>query len=89
MARDLGVLGLGSEQASVPEEGLVRAFFKRHLGPTVFRDKSVAPFQAFLDALVVIGQFKVETADRKRVAHLFSCALNIKNDHMTYFEHKY
>jgi hypothetical protein len=89
MARDLGVSGLGSEQALVPEEGLVRTFFKRHLGPTVFRDRSMAPFQAFLDALVVIGQFKVEPADRKRVAHLFSCALNIKNDHMTYFEHKY
>lgn len=89
MARDLGISGLGSEQASVPEEGVVRAFFKRHLGPTVFRDRSVAPLQAFLDAMVVIGQFKVEAADRKRVTHLFSCALNIKNDHMTYFEHKY
>jgi hypothetical protein len=89
MAKDLGVSELGSEQASVPPEGPVRAFFKRHLGPTVFRDRSVAPLQAFLDALVVVGQFKVETADRKRVAHLFSCALNIKNDRMTYFEHKY
>lgn len=89
IARDLGVAGLGSQQGSPPVEGLARTFFERHLGPTVTRDMSVDSFQPFLDALVVIGQFNVTTADEKTLANLRYCALDIKNDHMTYFEHIY
>ncbi|HLZ35815.1 MAG TPA: hypothetical protein VKP13_17570 [Nitrospira sp.] len=89
IARELGVAGVGSQQGSPPLDGLARTFFERHLGPTVTRAMSVDSFQPFLDALVVIGQFNVTTADEKTLANLRYCALDIKNDHMTYFEHIY
>jgi hypothetical protein len=89
MARDLGVAGLGSQQGSPPLDGLARTFFERHLGPKVTRDMPVDSFQPFFDALVVIGQFNVTTADEKTLANLRYCALDIKTDRMTYFEHIY
>ena len=89
IARELGVTGLGSQQGAPPLDGLAHTFFERHLGPTVTRDMSVDSFQPFLDALVVIGQFNVTTADEKTLANLRYCALDIKTDHMTYFEHIY
>lgn len=88
IARELGIAGVGSQQDAPPLDGLAYTFFERHLGPAV-RDMSVDSFHPFLDALVVIGQFNVTTADEKTLANLRYCALDIKNDRMTYFEHIY
>lgn len=89
IARELGIAGLGSQHDAPPIDGLAHTFFERHLGPTVTREMSVDAFQPFLDALVVIGQFNVTAGDEKTLANLRYCALDIKNDHVTYFEHIY
>jgi hypothetical protein len=96
MAQYLGVSDLGSQQASANNalassltEAGIRGFFQSHLGPKVSQDIPLAQFYPFLDALVVIGEFKVLTPDEKSLAYLRFCQLDIKNDRMTFFEYKY
>lgn len=93
MALTLGVLSLGS-QATHPnpemKDAEIRVFFSRHLGPNVsLGNMPVASLQPFLDEVVVIVQFSVERADKKGLAYIRQCALDIKNNHMKYYEHKY
>jgi hypothetical protein len=93
MALSLGVLGLGS-QATHPNPGMkdagVHQFFSRYLGPSMTLENTpVASLRPFLDAVVVIVSFSVERTDKKGLAYIRQCALDIKSDHMEYFEHKY
>lgn len=93
MALTLGVLGLGSQAAHPnPEmkDAGVQQFFSRYLGPSVTLENTpVASLRPFLDAVVVIVSFSVERTDKKGLAYIRQCALDIKSDHMEYFEHKY
>jgi hypothetical protein len=93
MAMDLGVLGLGSQAAhpnpDMKTEG-IRQFFSRHLGPSVLLDNMlIASLQPFLDAMVVIVDFSVQSSDKKGLVYFRQCALDIKNDRMKYNEYRY
>lgn len=93
MALDLGVLSLGS-QAAHPNHEMkawgVHGFFSRYLGPKVsLENMPVTSLQPFLDAVVVIVTFSVTGADKKGLAYLRQCALDIKSNRMKYYEHRY
>jgi hypothetical protein len=91
MALFLGVRSLGSQIAHPNPEikaSGVHLFFSRYLGPKWSQDDiPVASLQPFIDSMVIIGGYKVEGG--QTLAFLRYCALDIKNGHITYYEHKY
>ena len=93
LALRLGILGAGSksanEEANITRGILRRVFFHNHLGPVFADDDATKALQPFIDAVVVIGQFSVVTADEKSLAYSRWCALDIKTERMTYFEGKH
>ncbi len=93
MAITLGVSSLGS-QATHPNPAMrdagVVEFFARYLGPSVtLENTTVSSLRPFLDAVVIIISFSVERTDKKGLAYIRQCALDIKSDQMKYYEHKY
>lgn len=93
MAQTLGVVWLGS-QVTHPNPELqsvsVRMFFTKHLGANIpRRNIPVESLRSFLDALVIIVDFRVERAGGKGLAYIRQCALDVRNNQMKYYEHKY
>lgn len=94
MAMSLGIDGLGSQVARPPSDPEIKAaqahhFFSRHLGMKWFSrdDMPYAALQPFIDSMVIIGVYRVEGG--RALAFLRYCALDIKSERITYYEHKY
>ena len=94
MAQTLGVDWLGS-QVVHPNPDMqiasVSNYFTKHLGANFpSANLPVSSLRPFIDALVIIVEFRVEQSGGKgRLAYLRQCALDVKSNQMKYYEHKY